>query len=66
MVPISDSVSLLKVLHEKNKIDVSQTVFIDDRAISLYPAEKLGIKSILFKNAHQLRLENTFFADTIV
>ncbi|TAK72181.1 MAG: HAD family phosphatase [Gammaproteobacteria bacterium] len=38
-------------------IDVTKTIFTDDRVVNLHPAEKLGVKSILFKDANQFLQE---------
>lgn len=42
---------------DKNKIDPTKTVFIDDRSVNLTPAEQLGIKTFLFTHADQLIAE---------
>lgn len=39
---------------DKNKINPSKTVFIDDRSVNLPPAEQLGVKTFLFTNVGQL------------
>ncbi len=38
----------------KNNLDPSKTVFIDDRAVNLPPAEQLGINTFLFTTVDQL------------
>ena len=51
---------IYKILIEKLKakeIKPEETIFIDDKEENLFPAKKLGVKTILFKNANQLKKE---------
>ena len=46
-------------IYEKTLKDLgtspSETIFIDDRAEHLVPAQEIGLKTILFKDAEQLK-----------
>ncbi len=45
---------IYEILLSRYNLKVEETVFIDDKQINVEGAEKLGIKSILFKNTPQL------------
>lgn len=48
-------VEFYKLLLEKITFNPEEIIFIDDSEEYLFPAKKLGIKTILFKNAEQLK-----------
>jgi len=48
-------VGIYKLALKKMKVKASESLFIDDREKNLITAEKLGMKTILFKNVKQLR-----------
>jgi len=63
-VILSCEVGLLKpgeriyeLMLEKLQLNGNECIYIDDREVNLKPAEKLGIKTILFQNAKQLKKE---------
>jgi len=47
----------LEVLKDNDSIEPPQVLFIDDRQKYVNGAEKLGIKSILYQNIHQLQFQ---------
>jgi len=63
-VILSCEVGLLKpderiynLMLERLRLKGNECIYIDDREVNLKPAEKVGIKTILFKNATQLKKE---------
>jgi len=48
---------MYKIALEKVKVDAKECIFIDSRKYHLAPAAKLGMKTILFKNAEQLKAD---------
>jgi len=48
---------IYKLMLEKLQLNGNECIYIDDRTKFLGPAEKLGMKTILFQNAKQLRKE---------
>lgn len=48
---------IYKLMLEKLQLNGNECIYIDDREINLKPAERLGIKTILFENAKQLKKE---------
>lgn len=54
---IKPSEEIYKLMLDKIKLRASECVFIDDREEHLFPARKLGMHSILFKNIEQLKKE---------
>ena len=42
---------------ERLKVKANECIYIDDREVNLEPAKKLGMKTILFRNAKQLKKE---------
>jgi epoxide hydrolase-like predicted phosphatase len=51
------NIKIYKLLIKKLKVSPEETIFIDNVKKNLLPARKLGIKTILFKNAEQLKKE---------
>jgi FMN phosphatase YigB (HAD superfamily) len=50
-------VGIYKLALKKLRVKASESIFIDDKEKNLVTAEKLGMKTILFKDAKQLRKE---------
>jgi 2-haloacid dehalogenase len=48
---------IYKLLLERYSLTAGETVFIDDREVNLVPARSLGIHTILFTSAQQVREE---------
>ena len=48
---------IYKLMLEKLRLNANECIYIDDRVKFLETAKKLGMKTILFQNANQLRKE---------
>ena len=48
---------IYRLLTERFGIDLTESVFIDDRQINIDAAEKLGMKGILFRSYDELLVE---------
>jgi len=58
-------IKFYELLLNKTKLKPEEILFIDDENKYLIPAQKLGIKTILFKNAKQLKRELKRFGISI-